>query len=97
MALAAVEALHFWKIPNIHYWGCVKMTTRGPRAWRSADNHEMTVPNFMENIKTSDIIIWIVFLRQNKILRLSPTAWGNDWGVETIVGYKVDPGDMTDK
>jgi hypothetical protein len=27
----------------------------------TADTYEATVPNFMENIKTSDIIIWIVF------------------------------------
>jgi hypothetical protein len=34
-----------------------KLEAQGPGAQLTADNHEMTVPNFMENIKTSDIII----------------------------------------
>jgi hypothetical protein len=40
-----------------HYYILRILEAQGPGAQLTADTHEVTVPNFMENIKTSDIII----------------------------------------
>jgi hypothetical protein len=45
-----------------------QLEAQGPGTQLTADNHAMTVPNFMQNIKTSDIIIRLPCEKQGKYI-----------------------------